>query len=262
MDLEPALRAKLTASRDDLSPDELDRFVRLVLLLTEREAISDPHGWFPLVQPLRQSVLDRITGDHDGDEVEESFLELYCHLHLHEAPYSATERQRVDETGGYWNHAGGMSPILRAGPHIHPDTVSCDLGAGNGLQGLLLQCLDPHARTVQVEISAEAVEIGRHLQAWLEIPDDRVEWVVADVMDFSVTGIDFLYLYRPVRPVGPGEAFYRRLAAELDAGDREVVIFSIADCLDSFLSDRFAVFHTDGHLTCCRGPLPPSPPSR
>lgn len=254
MDLERSLRARLTASRDDLSAEELDRLVRLALLLLERPAISDPHGWFPLFQPLRQALLDRITGDHDGDAIEEAFLELYCHLHLHEAPYSESERRRMDETGGYWNHAGGISPLLRAGPFIRPDTVSCDLGAGNGLQGLLLQRLSPHARTIQVEISRQAIEIGRHLQAWLEIPDDRVRWVAADVMDFSIAGVDFLYLYRPVRPEGPGRDYYERLAEELERSTHEVVIFSVADCLGSFLSDRFEAFFSDGHLTCSQGP--------
>jgi len=206
-----------------------------------------------LFVPLREALADRITGDHDGDAIEEAFLELYCHLHLHEAPYSPAERCRMDETGGYWNHAGGISPLLRAGPFIRPDTVSCDLGAGNGLQGLLLQHLTPHARTVQVEISSEAVEIGRHLQDWLELPEDRVEWVVSDVMDFSVEGIDFLYLYRPVRPVGPGRAYYEQLAAELDRCGREIMIFSIADCLSSFLPPRFDVVYSDGHLTCIKG---------
>jgi hypothetical protein len=255
LELERPLREKLTESRDDLSPVELDRLVRLALVLARSPAISDPHGWFPLFIPLREALRDRITGDHDGDAVEEAFLELYCHLHLHEAPYSESERRRMDETGGYWNHAGGVSPLLRAGPHIHEDTVSCDLGAGNGLQGLLLQYLDPHARTVQVEISSEAVEIGRHLQAWLGIPEERVEWIVSDVMDFRVEGIDFLYLYRPVRPVGPGRTYYEQLAAELDRSEREMTIFSIADCLNSFLPPRFDVVYSDGHLTCIRGPV-------
>lgn len=262
MKLERPLRDKLTESRDDLGPDELDRFVRLTLTLVERPALPDPGGWFPHFAPLRSVLIDRITGDHDGEAVEEAFLELYCHLHLHEAPYSKSERRRMDETGGYWNHAGGVSPLLRAGPYIRPETVSCDLGAGNGLQGLLLQCLDPHARTVQVEISSEAVAMGRHLQAWLEIPEDRVEWVVSDVMAFDVEGIDFLYLYRPVRPVGPGHDYYTRLAAQLEVAAGEVVVFSIADCLGEYLSDRFEVLYTDGHLTCSRGPLPTPSPSR
>ena len=143
-----------------------------------------------------------------------------------------------------------MSPILKAGDWLRPGSASADLGAGNGLQGLLLQRLYPHRRTVQVEISSRMVEIGTRLQRWLEIPGDRVEWVVGDVMDASIDGVDFLYLYRPVRPDGPGRAFYERIAAELDASDRDVMIFSIADCLRDFLSDRYEVFYGDGHLTC------------
>jgi hypothetical protein len=86
----------------------------------------------------------------------------------------------------------------------------------------------------------------------LGIPEARVEWVVGDVMNASVDGIDFLYLYRPVRPDGPGRAFYERVAAELEDSDRAVVIFSIADCLRGFLSPHFEVFYFDGHLTCFR----------
>jgi hypothetical protein len=102
------------------------------------------------------------------------------------------------------------------------------------------------------------VEIGKGLQRWLEIPDDRVEWLVGDVMDASVEGVDFLYLYRPVRPDGPGRAFYERIAADLEVSGREVVIFSIADCLRDFLSPRFEVFYSDGHLTCFRKTPSPS----
>jgi hypothetical protein len=171
---------------------------------------------------------------------------------MHEAPYTPEERRRVDETGGYWSHAGGLSPILRAGDWLRPDSVSADLGAGNGLQGLLFQKLYPHRRTIQVEISSTMVEIGMRLQRWLGIPEARVEWVVGDVMNASVDGIDFLYLYRPVRPDGPGRAFYERVAAELEDSDRAVVIFSIADCLRDFLSPHFEVFYFDGHLTCFR----------
>jgi len=130
--------------------------------------------------------------------------------------------------------------------------VSIDLGAGNGLQGLLFQKLYPHARTVQVEISSQMVEIGKDLQRWLHIPDDRVEWVVSDVSDASIADVDFLYLYRPVRPDGPGWNFYRQLVRDLERSNRDVVIFSIADCLRDFLSDRFEVFYSDGHLTCFR----------
>jgi hypothetical protein len=127
-----------------------------------------------------------------------------------------------------------------------------DFGAGNGLQGLLIQWLHPHRRTVQIEISGRMVEIGRRLQEWLEIPEDRVEWVHGDVLDASPAGMDFVYLYRPVRPVGEGRAFYERFGRELGAATSPVVVFSVADCLGPFLPEGFEIFHADGHLTCFR----------
>ena len=180
-------------------------------------------------------------------------MNLYCLVHGHEAPYTKRERQRVDETGGYWCHAGGLSPILKAGPFIKPSTVFGDFGAGNGLQGLLTQKLWPHKKTVQIEISSKMVRAGKALQSWLGIPDERVEWIVGDVADTSPENMDFIYMYRPVRPVGLGEEFYKKFASEVDAGARSpITIFSIADCLREFLPLSFEMFYTDGHLTCFR----------
>jgi hypothetical protein len=78
------------------------------------------------------------------------------------------------------------------------------------------------------------------------------EWVVGDVLDHSPRGIDFIYLYRPVRPEGEGRRFYENFATELAGSSRRVIIFSIADCLRSFLPKEFEVFYGDGHLTCFR----------
>jgi hypothetical protein len=105
------------------------------------------------------------------------------------------------------------------------------------------------------------VEAGRLLQAWLGIPEQRVDWVVGDVSETSPGEMDFVYLYRPVRPVGAGEAFYRGFAAQLAASPRPAVIFSIADCLRPHLSLHFEVFYCDGHLTCFRRCEVPSMPS-
>ena len=97
------------------------------------------------------------------------------------------------------------------------------------------------------------VDAGKQLQEWLGIPQERVEWVVGDVCDASPTNMGFIYLYRPVRPEGRGRRFYQDFARTLEAQNDPVVIFSIADCLRDFLSPRFEVFYTGGHLTCFRG---------
>jgi hypothetical protein len=237
---------------DDGRPaDERERLVRLVLHLADRSVPRDLHGFAPRADDLRERLAEAVAGD-DGEAAEEAFLTLYCHLHGHEAPYTPRERRRVDETGGYWCHAGGIAPIVKAGPWVREDTVLGDFGAGNGLQGLLIQWLHPHRRTVQIEISGEMIQVGRRLQAWLGIDDERVEWVHGDVLDATPEGMDFVYLYRPVRPVGEGRRFYERFAAALAASDRSVVIFSIADALGPFLPEEFERFHGDGHLTCYR----------
>ena len=93
-------------------------------------------------------------------------------------------------------------------------------------------------------------DIGEGLREWLGISADRINWINNDVRDVSATGYDFIYLYRPVRPEGVGRDFYNRFAREVESEDAPPVIFSIADCLRDFLSDRYEVFYGDGHLTC------------
>lgn len=239
-------------SFEDYSEQERDRLIRLMLLFVELPAPPDPDGDFPKYGEYKERFLACAMGE-DGEALEEAFLNLYAHLHMHEAKYTEEERRRMDGAGGYWSHAGGLSPILKAAPWIGPDTVSADLGAGNGLQGLLLQYLYPHEKTVQIEISKRMLEIGKRLQTWLGIASEKVEWVAGDVCDQALDGMDFIYLYRPVRPsTEKGRAFYENLAERLGRSREQVVIFSIADCLREFLSSRFEVFYNDGHLTCFR----------
>ena len=236
---------------EDRTAEENTQLVRLMRLFVELEPPPDPYDLFPDYAGHKDNFLKALE-KLDGDLVEGTFLNLYCHVHGHEAPYTRDERRLVDATGGYWCHAGGISPLLKAEPFIHPQTVSADFGAGNGLQGLLFQRLYPHRKTIQIEISSRMVDAGRQLQEWLGIPQERVEWVVGDVNDASPTNMDFVYLYRPVRPEGRGRRFYQDLARTLEAQNHPVVIFSIADCLRDFLSPRFEVFYAGGHLTCFR----------
>jgi hypothetical protein len=245
-------------AQDQPPSPEIERTVELIRLLAEMPPPPDPGGHFPNYAELQGSLLRTISGN-DADLLEEAFLQLYAHLHMHESPYSVAERTRMDETGGYWSHAGGISPIVKAAPHIQAHSVSADYGAGNGLQGLLMQKLYPHRKTIQIEISSQAVAIGRRLQDWLEIPQDRIQWIVGDVLDYPPVNVDFIYLYRPVRPEGEGVRFYETLARTVSESPTQVTIFSIADCLRDFLPPQFQQFYHDGHLTCFKGPShPPS----
>jgi hypothetical protein len=225
----------------------LARLVELFLVLPRPR----PSRFFPDYERLRDR-LSRAAQSGSPEEVEARLLELYAHVHMSEALYSPDERRRMDAAGGYWNHAGGLSPVVKAAPWITAETVSADFGAGNGLQGLLLQALCPHTRTVQIEISARMRDIGEGLREWLGVPPDQVEWVTNDVRNVPAAGYDFIYLYRPLRPEGPGREFYARFAREVEAEARPPVIFSVADCLRDFLTDRYEVFYGDGHLTCFR----------
>ncbi len=245
----PKLRRSFAG--DERPGEELERLFALIVLLCELPPPPDPVGLYPNFESLRRRLVESLPSS-DPEQIEESLLELYCHLHGHEAPYTPAERAIVDETGGYWCHAGGLSPLIKAGPWIGPDTISSDFGAGNGLQGLLLQKLHPHACVVQIEISSRMVEAGKALQRWLGIPPSRVRWVVDDVRHVPPTGMGFIYLYRPVKPVGVGKAFYERFAEQLSSTSEPVVIFSIADCLKDFLPAEFEIFYNDGHLTCFR----------
>lgn len=186
----------------------------------------------------------------DMDDVETAFLNLYCEIHHAGSSYSQLERDQLDQRHGYFNHPGGISPLLKAEQFIQPETTSVDLGAGNGLQGLLFQLLYPHKHTIQVELSTEMINFGKKLQRVLNIPTDRVTWINEDIMNVPFEQADFIYLYRPSKPIKSGIKLYHHIAGKLDSIDTPMIIFSIADCLKDFISPKYDMFYTDGHLTC------------
>lgn len=199
----------------------------------------------------RALALYRSTLASDAvDEQESALLTLYMQLHTAGSRYAPEELVLLKARGGYHNYPGGISPLIMAGPYITPETVFIDLGAGNGLQGLLVQRIYPHKRTIHVELSAEMIRVGRVFQRALGISKDRVDWIHGDIIDTPLCEADFIYLYRPSLSSRNGAALYRSVAESLSGLCRPVVIFSVADCLGPFLDSRFSVFYTDGHLTC------------
>ena len=206
---------------------------------------------YPRFAALYEGFLERLEAQ-DPEGGEESLTMIYAYLHGCDSDYTPEERRALDARGGYWCHAGGLSPLLRAGPCIFPETRSADYGAGNGLQGLLLQYLYPHRRTTLIELSGPMVKKGKALGAMMGLPDDRIEWVHGSVEAVSPRAFDFIYIYRPLRPEGAaGRSFYSWFAGELALVRHRVTIFSVADCLRDFLdSGRFTPFYDDGQLTC------------
>lgn len=186
----------------------------------------------------------------DPSGMERTLVELYSRVHSAGAKYSEEELQALKARSGYSCISGGIAPLLMAEPFITPEAVVADLGAGNGLQGLLLQRIRPHRRTLQIEISSEMIRVGRILQEVLGIGNDRVEWIRKDIAEACFEVADFIYLYRPVRPQGSGAGVYEAIGRRLSACKKPCMIFSVADCLGPFLDESFSVLHTDGHLTC------------
>lgn len=204
---------------------------------------------FPQLHDSVQNYLSVSQKRYD-DETETAFLNLYCEIHRTGSVYSSSERLKLDGKHGYFNHPGGISPLLRAQPYLKEESISADLGAGNGLQGLLFQYLYPHRKTWLIELSAEMIRIGKIYQEALGIPDEKIEWINDDIMNVSLDPVDFLYLYRPSKPINDGIALYHYLERQLNSRKNPVTIFSIADCLKDYLDDSYTEFYNDGHLTC------------
>jgi hypothetical protein len=205
---------------------------------------------YPDLGFLFNRFLERLhEGDREG--VEDGLTMIYAYLHGADSGYLPDERKELDSLGGYWCHAGGLSPLWRAAPWIRRSTRSADYGAGNGLQGLLFQALYPHRRTTLIELSGPMVRKGRRLRELMGVPAGSVHWIHASVTEVPPEEFDFIYLYRPLRPEGEeGRNFYEWFARRLVGVGHEVTIFSIADCLKDFLAPPFTPFYDDGQLTC------------
>jgi hypothetical protein len=181
---------------------------------------------------------------------ETALINLYLRLHSAGCGYSSSERELLNKRAGISCQPGGLTPLVMAERLVKPGSTVADLGAGNGLQGLLLQRIRPHRKTLQIELSSEMVRVGLLFQRALGISDSLVEWINRDIADVPLEEVDFVYLYRPARPHGRGNELYRAVASRLAAVEKPLVVLSVADCFAKFLDKRFSVFYSNEHIAC------------
>jgi hypothetical protein len=207
----------------------------------------------PDIHPRMEEYLTaRDSGDVESREC--SLIELYLRLHGAGTSYSPGEQQTLERRRGITAHAGGLAPLILAEAFITDETTAADLGAGNGLQGLLLQRIRPHRRTIQVELSSEMIRVGRLFQQVLGIGQDAVEWVHDDIARAPLKNIDFLYLFRPARPFGEGNELYRAISSRLARARGPMVIMSVADCLGKFLGRGVELLYQNEQVSIFRKP--------
>ena len=190
-------------------------------------------------------------------EREVALAELYRVLHMAGAEYSDDETQVIKRTNGIPRQPGGVTPLLMAEQFISSNATVVDLGAGNGLQGLLLRKLIPHKRTVLIEISGAMIEAGKLFQQVMEGEHSAIDWVHGDLMELDFKEIipetpELLYMYRPVKPVGEGKRLYERISKWIDGWDSTGHIVSVADCLGPFLSDSVIKLYEGDFFTLYR----------
>lgn len=208
-------------------------------------------GAFPSIDTSVR-YYERVRMSDDVSEREYGMLKLYLALHGLGSEYSDEQKQRLKKLAGITNLPGGMMPVVAASVLIGPDMVSMDLGAGNGLQGLLMQCLCPHKKCVQVELSSHMIDVGLMFQEALNMPSERIEWVCGDIAAQPLTDLDFIYMYRPLKPYAEGAGIYESVARKLGHAGRDLIVLSVADCLGQYLGEACTEFYSNEFFTCYR----------
>ena len=231
---------------DIFSVPESTAVEKALMRLAREGEVASAH---PSVAALADDY-EAARGSGDNDDREYRFLMLYQGLHCIGMGYSEQEAAQLKGSSGIANQPGGLLPVVAASRFMREDTVSGDLGAGNGLQGLLLQSIRPHAETRLVEMSTPMVEAGRMLTRALGL-GARVRWTHGDITEQDLSGVGLVYIYRPAKPHGEGRALYEKLGQRL-ANAGGAVEVSVADCLGPYISGFSEEIYKDEYFTCFR----------
>lgn len=206
-----------------------------LLRIASDPAINErfPETIFP-GQLLREAAAHGRNEDF-RQQREDALIQLYLTLHRLGSDYSSCEQQVLRERLGIRCLPGGLSPLVLVRHLLTDHSTSVDLGAGNGLQCLLLQSLHPHRKSIQVELSEFMISVGKMFAHALELGADRVEWLCSDIANAAFHEADVVYLYRPVKPYGSGRDLYRRISRTIETSQSIRYVISVADCLKGYL---------------------------
>ena len=215
----------------------LEESLKVEEALLKLSASPEVVGLVPEAKAWREHLLGA-KKDGDLEEREYALLELYRTLHTAGSGYSKEEQERLNQQKGLHGLSGGLMPLFLAARLMDETTRMVDLGAGNGLQGILLQRLAPHAHTLQVELSSSHVAMGKLFQKVSGVPQSRMDWHIGDLFKAELGTPHLIYLYRPVRPSEVTKPLYQKLAKTMETMEPAPTIVSVADCLTPHFSQN------------------------
>jgi 16S rRNA G1207 methylase RsmC len=124
-----------------------------------------------------------------------------------------------------------------------------DLGCGNGLQGILLKMVAPHKKTRQIELSKKYLETGNIFVEALGLDKPGFSFENNDIGAVDVSDADFIYMYRPARPMGEGKLFYENLAEKFSRIKKNFYLLSVADCFEPFIKSKYIKIYSNDFLS-------------
>ncbi|MGM0418988.1 MAG: hypothetical protein ACQEQS_09715 [Thermodesulfobacteriota bacterium] len=187
--------------------------------------------------------------NNETDKRESLLIELYLALHRSGAGYSRSEDKVLENKKGLKWLPGGLMPLVFASFIIKPEDVFIDLGCGNGLQGTLLKAVAPHRKTRQVELSKKYLETGKIFVEALGLDQSGFSFENNDIGAADISDADFIYMYRPARPMGEGKLFYENLAEKFLSIKKNFYLLSVADCFEPFIRSKYIKIYSNDFLS-------------
>ncbi|MCB9494570.1 MAG: hypothetical protein H6681_03885 [Desulfobacteraceae bacterium] len=206
-----------------------------ILKLSFQDSVSDK------VKDAKPFAIELLSAKENNDlEKREIFLtKLYLLFHKFGAGYSHEEEKFIQRSKGLKWLPGGLMPVVLGSYLMKSEYEFCDLGCGNGFQGILMQVLCPHKKTRQIEIAGSYLNKGEIFLSLPEIDREKICFENIDISDFQMQSADFIYMYRPARPMGEGSLIYQKLSDKFLNAEKSFYLLSVADCFEPFIKGSY-----------------------